>query len=220
MTTPENPPKKRGCLFYGCLTIVVLLLITGLCAFLAVRYLRSQFNAYTDTTPATLPKVEMSDADFQALQARAKTFNDSVDQGKPTAALELNEREVNALIFKSAKTKEFADRVYLALDGSNVTGQISFPLAGLGWLGKGRYLNGEATFNVSLENGVLIVTAREVRVKGKPLPDSFMGPLRQENLAKDAYKDAEHAATLRKLESLRVEDGRVIIKARTPEATR
>lgn len=220
MTTPANPPKKRGCLFYGCLTVIILLVIAGLCAFLAVRYVRNQFNAYTDTAPVPLPTVEISDADLQGLQARAKEFSDNVDQGKATAPLLLTEREINALIFKSPKTKEFADRVYLSLQGSNVTGQISIPLSGLGWLGKGRYLNGEATFNVSLENGVLIVTAREVRVKGKPLPDSFMGPLRQENLAKDAYKDAEHAATLRKLDSLRVEDGRVIIKARTPEATR
>jgi hypothetical protein len=210
------PSHKRGCFFYGCLTAIVLFVIVGLCAFLAVRYARNQFNACTDTAPMKLPKVEMSDAEYQQLEARAKTFNDGMDQGKATEPLVLTEREINALLFKSANTKELADRVYVSLNGTNITGQISVPLSGLGWIGKNRYLNGEATFNVSLENGVLIVTAKEVRVKGKPLPETFMGALRQENLAKDAYKDPKNAEVIRKVDSLRVDDGRVVIKARAP----
>jgi hypothetical protein len=211
-----STPTKRGCFFYGCLTAIVLFVIVGLCAFLAVRYVRNQFNAYTDTAPVQLPKVEMSDAEYQQLEARAKVFNDGMDQGKPTEPLVLTEREINALLFKNANTKELADRVHVSLNGTNVTGQISIPLSGLGWIGKNRYLNGEATFNVSLENGVLIVTAKEVRVKGKPLPETFMSALRHENLAKDAYKDPKNAEVIRKVDSLRVDDGRVVIKARVP----
>ena len=59
--------------------------------------------------------------------------------------------------------------------GDQVKGQVSIPLTDLGWLGKGRYLNGDATFNVSLESGVLIVTAREVRVKGQTAPGGHQG---------------------------------------------
>jgi hypothetical protein len=51
--------------------------------------------------------------------------------------------------------------------------------------GTGALLNGEAT-SVSLENGALIVTAEEIKVKGKLLPESFMKRLQRENLAKDA----------------------------------
>jgi hypothetical protein len=220
MSSPTPPPHKRGCFFYGCLTAIVLFLIVGFCAFLALRYVRNQFNAYTDTAPMKLPKVEMTDAEYQKLEARAKTFNDSMDQGKAAEPLVLTEREINALLFNSANTKQLADRVYVALNGTNITGQISIPLSGLGWIGKNRYLNGEATFNVSLENGVLIVTAKEVRVKGQPLPETFMSALRQENLAKDAYQDPKNAEVIRKVDSLRVDDGRVVIKARAPEPTR
>lgn len=222
MTDPNSPApsQKRGCFFYGCLTSVVLLLLVGLFAFLAVRFVRNQFNAYTDSAPMTLPKVEISDDEFQKLQQRVKTFTEGMEQAKPVEPLALSERDINALLVKNANTKAFADRVYVALTGSNVSGQISIPLSGLGWLGKDRYLNGEATFNVTLENGVLIVTAQEVRVKGKALPESFMSALRRENLAKDAYKDPKNAEAIRKFESLRVDDGRVIVKARTAEATR
>lgn len=212
ITSPA--PKRRGCLFYGCLTAIVLLLLAGLMAFLAVRFVRNKLDAYTDTQPMKLPKVEMTDTEYQNLQERVKSFGVTLDQGKPGEPLMLNEREINALIARSENAKAFADKVYVSVNGNEVKGQVSIPLSGLGWLGNGRYLNGEAVFKVSLENGVLIVTAQSVKVKGSPLPESFMSQLRQENLAKDAYKDPKHAEAIRKFDSIQVEDNRVVVKAR------
>ncbi len=213
-STPAPATKGRGCFFYGCLTSVVLLLLAGLLVFLGVRFVRNKLNAYTDAQPLKMPKVEMTDAEFQILQQRMKAFAAALEQGKPLEPLSLNERDLNALIGLSPNTKELADKVHVSLNGNEVKGMVSIPLSGLGWLGKGRYLNGDATFQVSLENGVLIVTAQEIRVKGVPIPESFMGPLRRENLAKEAYKDPQNAETIRKFESIQVEDSQVTVKAR------
>ena len=63
MTDPNVPPpirKGRGCFFYGCLTSLVLLLVVFLLALFTVRWIRNEINAYTDTAPMTLPKVEMA----------------------------------------------------------------------------------------------------------------------------------------------------------------
>jgi hypothetical protein len=211
---PSPAPKRRGCLFYGCLTSVVLLLLAGLLAFLAVRAVRNQFNAYTDTKPLEMPRVEMTDADFQALEERLKSFGSALDQGKSPEPLVLSERDINALIARSANTKELADKVHVSLKGDEVKGMVSIPLSGLGWLGKGRYLNGDATFKVSLDNGVLSVTAQEIRVKGVPIPEAAMSRLRQENLAKDASQDPKSAEVIRKFESIQVEDSQVTVKGR------
>jgi hypothetical protein len=216
-TTPAPATKGRGCFFYGCLTSVVLLLLASLLVFLGVRFVRNKLNAYTDAQPLKMPKVEMTDAEFQILQQRMKAFAAALEQGKPLEPLSLNERDLNALIGLSPNTKELADKVHVSLNGNEVKGMVSIPLSGLGWLGKGRYLNGDATFKVSLENGVLIVTAQEIRVKGVPIPESFMGPLRRENLAKEAYKDPQNAETIRKFESIQVEDSQVTVKARPPQ---
>lgn len=212
LSTPR--PKRRGCLFYGCLTCIVLALITLLLAFLAVRAVKNKVYAYTDGQPMQLPKVEMSDAEYQSLSQRVKTFGEAMEQGKGAEPLILTERDINALLAKAANMQELADKVYVSVNGNQVKGQVSIPLSFLGWLGRGRYLNGEATFNVSLENGVLIVTAQEVKVKGKPLPESFMTQLRRENLAKDAYNDPKNAEAIRKLDSIEVQDSKAIIKAR------
>ena len=213
-TTSPPPRKGRGCLFYGCLTSLVLLLIMAVLAVVAVRFIKNQVNAYTDTQPMKLPIVEMTDADYQQLERRVKAFGDAMEKGMPIEALILTERDINALIARAANMKELADKVYVSVNGTEVKGQVSIPLSGLGWLGKGRYLNGEATFNVSLENGVLIVTAREIKVKGKPLPETFMSQLRRENLAKEAYKNPKNAEAIRQLDTIQVQESQVMIKAR------
>jgi hypothetical protein len=212
VVTPQ--PKRRGCFFYGCLTCIVLFLIAGLGIFLTVRAVKNKIYAYTDTQPMQLPKVEMSDTEYESLEQRVTAFGDAMEQGKPIEPLILTERDINALIAKAANMKELADKVYVSVNGDEVKGQVSIPLSFLGWLGRGRYLNGEATFKVSLENGVLIVTAQEIKVKGQALPETFMQQLRRENLAKDAYKNPENAEAIRKLDSIQVEDSRAIIKAR------
>jgi hypothetical protein len=195
----------------------MLLLLAGVMAFFAVRFVRNRIADYTDAAPMKLPKVEMAEAEFKQLDDRVKSFGDALQQGKPTEPLVLTEREVNALLAKQPEAKEFADKFYVSLEGDQVKGRVSLPLPHLGWLASGRYLNGDATFNVSLENGVLIVTAREVQVKGLPLPDSVMSQLRLQNLAKDVYKDPKNAEAIRKFESVQVREGTVIIKARLAE---
>jgi hypothetical protein len=217
MTDPNVPPpirKGRGCFFYGCLTSLVLLLVVFLLALFTVRWIRNEINAYTDTAPMTLPKVEMAEPEFKALEQRMKTFGDAMEQGKPAEPLILTERDLNALLTQKPNMKTLANKVYVSLNGSQVTGQVSIPLDALGWIARGRYLNGEATFHVSLENGVLIVTADELKVKGKPLPETFMKEMRKQNLARDAYQDPKNAEAIGKLESIQVQDSRAIIKAR------
>ena len=54
---------------------------------------------------------------------------------------------------------------------------------------RGRYLNGEADLKASLEDGVLIVTLASFEVNGKKAPEEFMTEVREQNVAKDFYKD-------------------------------
>ena len=217
MSDPTPPParKGRGCLFYLSLAFAVMLLIGGLLAFLTVRFVKNQITAFTDSAPMTLPKVEMADAEFERLEQRVTTFGKALQQGNPAEQLLLTERDINALLTRKPEVKIWADKVYVSLEDNQIKGQVSIPLQGLNWIAKNRYLNGVAAFNVSLENGVLIVTAKEIKVKGKPLPETFMSRLRQENLAKDAYKDPKNAEVIRKLDRIEVKDGRLIITPRS-----
>ena len=214
--TPAPSGKKgRGCLFYGCLTSIVLLLIAGIMVVVAIQYVKSLINTYTDTSPMVLPKVEMPAAEYEALEKRVGEFKESLDKSNGVPALVLSGQEINALIANQPDAKVLKDKFHISLEGDQIKGQVSIPL-GESHLPftKGRYLNGAAAFKASLQNGILIVTANSIEVKGKPLPEAFMSQLRNENLAKDVYRDPKKAEALRKIESIEVKDGKLIVKPR------
>jgi hypothetical protein len=216
-TNPPAPRKRRGCLFYGCLTSIVLVVLAAILAFATVQVIKKKIYAFTGTEPVQLPKVEMPDAEFKSLQDRVSTFGDAMEQGNPGEPLVLNEREINALIARAPSLKQIANKVYVSLDGDQVKGQVSIPVPDVLWFARGRYFNGEATFNVSLENGQLNVKAQEMKVNGVNLPESFMNGLRQENLAKDVTKDPKQAEVISKIESIQVHDSLVTIKAKATQ---
>src|SRR5262249_48590528 len=111
---------------------------------------------------------------------------------------------------------------YVTIEGDKVKSQVSIPLenlsaalekVGIGFL-RGRYLNGEAELKASLRDGLLLVTLESFEVNGQRPPEEFLANLRQQNLAEDAYKDAKNAQQIRKLESIEIKDGKIIIKPR------
>jgi hypothetical protein len=215
---PQARERRHGCLFYGCITAVVLLVLGAVAAFLAVRYVVNRIVQevvkYSDTSPVPLPRVEMPLEQRRRLRERIDDFKKALDEGRPTAPLALNADEINALI---AEDPNLNGRLYVTLEGDKIRGRVSFPLGDLGLPAlAGRYLNGAATLKASLENGVLIVTIDSLEVKGRPVPEQAMEGLRKENLAKDAYRDPKNAEFLRKLERIEIKDGQVIIEPRTP----
>jgi len=216
-----STPKRRGCLFYGCivsLILLVLLLIgVGTAAFFGYRAMKNLAVQYTDTTPMTLPKVQAPPAEVTRLQKQFDAFTAGAKSGKTVPPLVLTGDQVNALINNSPGLAQMKDRVHVAIDGDRVKGQVSIPLDNFGMPGlKGRYLNGAGVFKVTLGNGVLDVRAESLEVKGAPLPEPFMAELRKINLAEKAANNPDVTATLRLLESLQVKDGAVTIQARAP----
>lgn len=215
----DTPQKKRGCWFYGCITLAVIALVGAILAFFAVRYgikevgrLKEQ---YTDTKPETIEKVTLPPDQMTNLLVRVSGFKDALDKQNAPVELVLTADEINALIATDPDFKTLAGNLYIMLEGDQVKGKVSYPLPDFGPLKlKGRYLNGLANLKVSLENGQLLVKLQDVEVKGKPLPETFMQELRKENLAKDATNDPETSKAIEKFDSIRVEDGKLILKNR------
>ena len=228
-STPPTPArKKRGCLFYGCLTLVILAILIGVAGFFAVRYALNKVTAlieqYTDPAPVALPQAELSAGDYEQLQGRLAEFQEALDGRKEGPPLALTAAELNALIANHPSTKEWKDRLRVTIDGDQVKGQVSLPLDGIANMPflsrlKGRYLNGSTVLKASLENGLLDVHMMSLETKGVKPPEEIMAQLRAENLAKGLQNQPEIAANLRKLESLEIKDGVVTLRAKPPPAT-
>jgi len=218
-TQPPPPPAKRhGCFFYGCLTMLVIVLLVGIGGCIAVRSAVHSFVAkYTDTRPVALPKVEMSKSELDALDGRLKTFQSAISTNGPVEPLTLSAKDINALINRNAELK---DKFYLGIDDDQFKAQVSIPLEDLRLpffrsLLKGRYLNGSAGLKAFLQNGALVVTLQSVDVNGRSLPADVLTGLKNRNLVEGIISDPNIAATLNNLQSIRAKGGIVTI---TPKA--
>jgi hypothetical protein len=211
----DHPPKKRGCFFYGCLAVIIFALAASLLAYVGYRYLRNQMARFLDTAPVPIETVEISPAERDGLQHRLAAFKEAMDSQKIPRELALTARDLNALI---ATTPELKGKLFAMIDNGRIKGRISLPLENFGpFKLKGKYLNGIATFNASLQDGTLNVTIEQVEVKGQPLPAWILGKVRAQNLAQGLQSDPRSAPTIQKLESLRVVNDVVVLKNRIKE---
>ena len=213
----DQPPvkRRRGCLFYGCLTSSILALVV--LAGLLLGYLKI-LNSFTDKNPMPLPAVKMSDAEMAQVRQRVDTFSQDIRSGRSPGPLELSGDELNALILTDANLKALKGQLYVSIEGDQVKGQVSVPAARLG-LGifKHRYINGAGTFKVSLVNGTLYVNAQSLSVKGNPIPDRYMQQVRLQNLAQNFNEDPKTSVGLNKLKSIEVKDGKLVIVPAPPQ---
>ena len=212
MNESGSPKRQHGCLFFGCISgavCLVLLLLGFLLAFHMIR------NALTDPSPTKMPVVQLSQPEIEEVQRRFNSFSDATTAGRPTPPLELTSDEVNALIQSNPDFRAAQAKFYLAFTGSNLQAQVSLPTDQAGFsLFRGRYLNGMGTFGVSLENGLLRLTPVEFRVKGKLLPPVAASKIAT-LAAKNINDNSRASVALNRLQSIQVKDGKLIF---TPKA--
>jgi len=189
-----------------CLVAILLAFLLGL------HELKKMLAQYTGATPMALPTVQMSPEQIDQVQRRIDSFKDAVRSGRTTPPLELNADEINALIAADPNLRSVKGKLYVTIQDSHLKGQISLPLAQLGLpMFKGRYLNGTASFLITLQNGNLRVTPDAVLVKGKLLPWIYMNKLRSQNLAAKVNEDPRASVALNRLQRIQVKDGKLVL---------
>ena len=209
----DQPPKpRRGCFFYGCITGAVLLVMLLGALMLGLHYVKKMVNRYTDTKPMELPSVQMSPSEIAQVKQRFEVFQQAIREQRATKPLELTAKDLNALIASGGEQDGLKGKVYVSLDGDQLKGEVSVPLEAVGWnVLKGRYLNGSATFNLSLRAGTLSVTPQTIQVKGQPLPEVYLREIRKQDLAMFLTNDPGAAAVLKGLEEIQVKAGKLVI---------
>lgn len=221
----DEPPRQRGCFFYGCIIAIVLavlfMIAIGVLSFLLYRWLGGLVDEYTGTAPRPLPAVQMPDERRASLNERFEAFKAAIREGRPTGPLTLTSEELNALIdeYPDANLK---GKVYVTIEQDKLKGQVSIPLSDIPSFGltRGRYLNGEAEFNVRLEDGEPYLSIRSLEINGKTPPDDFMRGIKGQNLIKNIELKPEDQKAFHRLDNIYVKDGKLIITAREPSKPR
>lgn len=233
-TTPpasgESSKKGCGCWVFGCAGLMVgcLLLVAGL-GFGGYWYLTKQVEKFTDAEPNQIPAVEMDEEALTRLQERIESFSKQVspdseeaqledDAGEPAVVLDdvaepplelvLTANEINALIHSNESLRGMA---HVVIEDGHIQGKVSIPTDQVPG-GKGRYFNADAEIEVSMHDGILVVKVVDAKVKGESLPEAVMGPLKEQNFAKEAYDDVNTAEILRRFESIEVIDDAIHLR--------
>lgn len=214
MPQPEKQvSRRRGCLFYGCLTGFVLMLLVLLGLLVGGRALKKMYTDFTDDHPTPLPGIKLSDTEVKELRKRVDDFRESVRAGKPTKPLELTPDEINALIATDEDLAPVKGKLYvLGIEGDKIKARLSVPMEDVSLpVFKGRYLNGDAAFNLMLKNGIIRLHAQDVTVKGKPVPEVYMQKIRTQNLAQNINRNPRVSVALDWIESIKVSNGKLVI---------
>jgi hypothetical protein len=209
---PAFPPKKgRGCMFYGCLSVIIFFVLATAAIYFGVNYFVSHvIDQYTMTEPIALPKVAASEESYKVEKQRLDDFIQAVKTGQGAAEISFTQDQLNTLVNFYPELKEFRDHIFITIKDDQLGGKVSYPLDKLGFAG--RFLNGEATAAVKLENGVLEIFLRSFSVKGAPVSDAFLKKISSQNLAGKLYEDPKYIEVVKKLESVAIHDGKIVIK--------
>jgi hypothetical protein len=210
--TDLKPKRGKGCLFSAAVTAVIVALVLLLGGYLGLRYAKGLVDQLTDTKPMQLPVAQLSELDLLKLRARVDSFRKAVDDGKSNAPLELSADELNALIGTDRALVTLKHRLYVSIEGNQLQAQISFPAEDLGLDAlTGRFINANGVFNVGLTNNELRINAESLVARGKPLPRNIMRQIAAQNLATKFNEDPKIISALKKLQSIDVKDGKLVI---------
>ena len=226
-------PRRRGCLFYGCVVAIVLAVLVmlglALAALAAYRIALQYRDRYTATAPVALPRSTLTEPERERAVSRIARFRDDVEAGRDVGPLALTGDDLNALIQESPKLKDW---VYLSLDKDKIKAKVSFPLSEIKdfSLTRGRYLNGEAEVKLALRDGTVDLDVVSMVFDGKDLPEvvrDMLAEIVRDVLAEsnvdlddddedDTEAERRIRAFLRRIESLEVKDGVMIVTPRKP----
>jgi hypothetical protein len=217
LPVPPPAPKRRGCLFYGCLGGLVILLAIAIGGLLTLRYAKKIVSDLTDQAAEPLPQVTVSPERLKEIRKKVDDFRDAVKAGKTVEPLSLDSEELNALIQSDPDLQSLKGKVYVSIEGNQLKGRVSVPLEQINaQFFKGRYLNGTGTFNLSFRNGALKLFPDSIIVKGKPVGEDIMSKFRTQNFAKGINQDPRASVALEHIESITVADNQLIITPKPP----
>ena len=210
--------NKKGCLFYGCLTSIILGLVFFIAVPLALYY---GFNVaagklienYTDKDPIQLPEVVLGEAELSMLKQRVERFRKAIQTNEASPPLELTAEEINALIFHDTQLEKLKGRAYLKIEGNALQGQVSIPLDELNLNSDDRrYINGSGRFKISVREGMLSVIIQSIEIKGKTLPAAVQNVITGVNLFENAEMDQETTKLLDRLKTFEIQNGKLLLE--------
>jgi hypothetical protein len=224
MTPPMPPPspgplppqrkKRGGCFLYGCLTVIILLVLFAAGSYFFLKSLLNRMvEQLGEDKPMAIQTVELAPNDFAQVRDRVQRFAEGVERGTSPEPLVLSAHDLNALITGHPGFQELKGRVFVDLQGSDALAQVSYPLDFLGYTGK--YINAKVKGTFSFRTGVPNLVIKEAEFKGQKADQTLLSEMNRAPIADRFIRgNAETSDFFNKIESIEIRESRVVVRAR------
>jgi len=194
--------KKRG----GCLRTLLIMLVTVVLAVVA-----SVWVVKTYVFPSDFKPVELSADEERELAAKMGYLEPEAYSERPEdRTIRFSERELNALL---AEHTDLAERVAIDLSKDLISAKVLIPLdEDLPVLG-GKTLRAKTGLEIRMAGDRPEVILKGVTIWGLPLPDEWLGGLKNTDLAQE-FGGGFFGALFGGIEDMRVEDGKMVIRVK------
>lgn len=215
-TKPPSPgaraPRSRvkGCLIAAGITALAIALVVGIVVGVLFWKLRKLRDEFSDTELKTVPIAEANAETARRLSRTFEQLQRAVKDGR-TEQFAFTDLQLNQIVSTVPAVRDARGRAHFTIVDDHLKVEAGIPLDQIPGF-QGRYLNGEFTLDLRLENGKLSLRVLDAAVRGQPLPPVIMEPLRQRDLADLAMQDPEFRRQITGLKALRVEGGKLVVE--------
>lgn len=226
--SPEQPPnqsqKGMGCLKVGVLMLLTIVISVGLTLWLLTTYM----------FPKEFKPVDLNSREEIVLSSKLRQFGLDIESTDQSVILEpgevvdgqlqpetyteegakrevsFSERELNALL---AKNSDLADKLAIDLSNNLASAKLLFPIdPEFPFLG-GKTLKAAAGLELAYQNERPIVILKGVSIWGVPVPNAWLGGLKNVDLVKEfGGHEGFWKSFAAGIDNVQVQDGSLVVK--------
>lgn len=215
---PEPSPQANGWKIFG-ITVIVLAVIVGSLWLIKSYFFPSEFTPVSLSSKETkilnqkLTQLNLPLIDIDTVPASANTTTlepEAYSEVDATREITFSEREINAMV---AHNTDLADKLAIDLSDNLASAKLLMPLDPDMPLFGGKTLNLKAGVELAFSEGKPIVKLRGVSAWGVPVPNAWMGNLKNIDLVNEfgggsgfwqAFADG--------IEFMKVSEGKLVVK--------
>jgi len=220
----QRAPQKRGfgCLGYGCIIAVILIVVTiGGIFWLARSAMRGAVERFTTEQPVAMPTVAVDEAAIASLKAKLDAIATILKDPAGTGEFTLSQSEVAGVVSGTS----FNGKLLVELQNDAVATTFSFPLSAMGeWdaakpiIGDfmNRYVTGSAHAQLSVTDGVAAITLDNLVLNGQVFDGDALKEASEwvTGFANSQGDDPSEQKRRARFQSVRIQNGVAVVRVK------